>query len=48
MFEQISMYSRIIVDSLFDTKHFMLLMVIVILTFTNALNILDTIQKRMF
>ena len=47
MFTNVSMYWRIIVDSTFDTKYFMLMVFTMILSFTFSIYILDQVQKNL-
>lgn len=48
MYRPISMYWRIIVDSVSDTKYFLLMVLVVILSFASGLYVLDVMQASIY
>jgi len=48
MFKNVSMYWRIIIDSVVESRYFLMMVLVIIISFSNAVYILDQGQQHLF
>lgn len=48
MFKNVSMYWRIILDSVIESRYFLMMVLVIIISFSNAVYILDQDQQNLF